>query len=96
MWFNNFVQLKWAERGDQKIRAQEQQEHGFELLGRVWLGERKREREDSPFGGPGGTHTTGGARPTPLPRRAMAWQHGGSPWSAPGTPTSQNLKWEFT
>ena len=79
-----FQQLKWAERGDRKIQAQEQQEHGFELLGRVWLGERKRER--------GKTYLLEGQvgpTPTPLPHRAMAWQRGGSPWSAPGTTTSQ-------
>ena len=60
-----FQQLKWAERGDRKIRAQEQQEHGMEFLGRACLGERKRERENLPLGGPGGTHATGGAAHTP-------------------------------
>ena len=60
-----FQQLKWAEQGDRKIRAQEQQEHGFEFSGRVWLGERKREGAGSPFGGPGGTHATWGRGPHP-------------------------------
>ena len=77
-----FQQLKWVERGDRKIRAQEQQEHGFELLGRVWLGERKRERGNLPFGGPGGALATGGRDPHPC--RAELWR--GSVVGPPGQP----------
>ena len=77
-----FQQLKWAEQGDRKIRAQEQQEHGFELSGRVWLGERKREGAGLPFGGPGGTHATWGRGPHPC--RAELWH--GSMVGPPGQP----------
>ena len=87
-----FQQLKWAEQGDRKIRAQEQQEHRFEFSGRVWLGERKGKEEKLTSWGARWDPRHMGARPTPLPRRAMAWQRGGSPWSAPGTPMLQNEK----
>ena len=74
-----FQQLKWAVQGDRKIRAQELQERDRKLSGRVWLGRRKREGAGLPPGGPCGTDTIGGARPTPLPRPARVWQRGGSP-----------------
>ena len=82
MWFNNFMQLKWAEQGDRKIRAQEQQERERKFFGRVWLGGRKREGAGSPFGGPGGTHATWGRGPHPC--RAELWR--GSVVGPPGQP----------
>ena len=60
-----FQQLKWAEQGDRKIRAQEQQERERKFSGRVWLGGRKREGAGSLLGGTGGTHTPWGRGPHP-------------------------------
>ena len=77
-----FQQLKWAEQGDRKIQAQEQQEHEKKLSNRVWLGERKREGAGSPLGGTGGTHTTWGRDPHPC--RTQLWC--GSVVGPPGQP----------
>ena len=60
-----FQQLKWAEQGDRKIRAQELQERERKVSGRVWLGRRKREGAGSPLGGHVGPTPHGGAVHTP-------------------------------